>query len=681
MLNKRLKIAFLWHMHQPYYKDDVSGTIMMPWVFLHAIKDYYEILWHVERYQKVRATFNLVPSLLVQLKEYAKEDVKDRFLTLWKEEFSRLAIEDRGYLIRSLFHAKPETMIRPLSRYHELFLQKERVGIDRFIEDISESDLIDLEVLYILAWCGEYLRENNELVKELIKKGRDFDRAHKMRLLAELRSFISTIIERYKELQIEGKIEISTTPFYHPILPLLVDMESGVMSNKHLPIPNFKRDLYNDAKTQIGMAIEYYEETFGIKPRGFWPSEGSVSNEVLEILSEHGIRWCASDEDILFKTLKSRDKQNIYNRFRLNSYGREIDIYFRDKCLSDMVGFNYSRVSASGAVDDFLKKLKDIYQSSKSSQVVPVILDGENAWEYYDSNGRYFFEELYSRLEGEEWCEFVTFDEVSTNTEAKHLDSIEPGSWINGDFGVWLGEPEENRAWNLLKSSRDFLEHNRDRLESHIYQKAYKEILIAEGSDWFWWYGSDHYTPIKDEYDALFLKHLRNVYEICGEKIPEILYEPIFEKNSTSKNSSLPLYDLDVSIDGSDTYFFEWVGAGVVENRERFSTMSSSDRFFGEVKYGKKDEDLYIAIFGKKRDRGILEIESKNGGLERIRIDLSKESVVYRYKEFYELVIKSIIKGDNISISMKLIEDGILRDQVSTEMVDLDFDYCKNWFI
>lgn len=680
---RKIKVAFLWHMHQPYYKDDVECKIVMPWVFLHAIKDYYELLWHIKKFPKIRATFNLVPSLLKQLKEYERESVDDLFLNLWRSEPKSLSQKQKFYLVNALFHAKFETMIRPLERFLELYLEKERVGIDNFCENISSNELIDLEILYLLSWCGEYLRESSEIVKSLLLKKRGFSAIDKETLFSELIKFNQRIIKEYENLQNIHKIEISTTPFYHPITPLLIDMQNAKRSNPNLLAPSFEREFYSDAKEHIKDAIEYYKNMFKTFPRGFWPSEGSVSNEVLELFSDEGILWSASDEDVLFKSIKSNNRDNIYKKYRLKSYGREINIFFRDKILSDKIGFNYSNGDIKECVDDFLDSIYAI--RDLGGDFVPIILDGENAWEYYENNGRDFFEKLYERIEQDECIECVTFEELSNDSsiETIFLDSIEPGSWIYGDFGIWVGESEENRAWELLKKSREYLFSKRDSIPEELFLKAYEEIKIAQGSDWFWWYGSDHFTPIKNEYDELFRKHLQNIYTIIGEEIPNELYQTIIVSETKIEQIVTPLCDLDIDSILQESSYFNWSSSGRLPPPKKFSTMSSSDLFFEEIRYGKDGDSVILGIRGKMKLDHTLEIDIECDDFkERFRFLLDSEFLKAHIRgDYLVIVLEHLLKKSSAKIDLKLTyKDKIVQSGLQS-FVELDFDYKKNWYI
>lgn len=633
--DRKLCLAFFWHMHQPYYKDDATGQIMMPWVFLHAIKDYYEIPWYMSRYEGIKATYNLVPSLITQLQEYTDINVKDRFLQSVRKRVDELSYDEKKYLLLNLFHANPETMIKPFERYFALYQYKNKLhSLQEQMDYFGPEELLDLEVLFLLCWCGNYLRENDTAVIRLVRKGAHYSEEDKQDLLESLCGFVGEIVPFYRKLKDSGRIALSTTPFYHPILPLITDMQNGKAANALTAIPpKVKRDFRNDADLHVSLAVDFHTSLFGEKPTGFWPAEGSVSNEALEILADHGGRWACTDEEIIFKTKKSGDRSLVYKKYYLEHYGRSIGMLFRDKFLSDRLGFVYGHHHADAAVDDFVKHLESIYLSHEHSTVVPVILDGENAWEHYVNNGKDFFDALYHRLQLLPWCETVTMDEVFANDSipSDSISTIEPGSWINGDFGIWLGEPEENLAWEYLHETKKAFDSKKQDLAPDVILKVQKELMIAEGSDWFWWYGNDHYTPVKDEFDALFRKHLINAYALMGEEVPTRLSRPIIQKTHGKERRYSPIAPISPVIDGQYTDFFEWHGSGFCELAQQFSTMNTSAFRLKELRYGFDQKNLYLAISGEfeeVRQEGYeLDIEMLYPDKRHFSLPLQKECV------------------------------------------------------
>ncbi len=689
---KKLYISFLWHMHQPYYKDDLSSLIKMPWVFLHAIKDYYDMPWYVDRFSKIKGTFNLVPSLLVQLKEYEDFHVDDELLTLIRKDVDFLSDEDKEYLIEYLFFSNEENCIKPLKRYAELLGKKRRYSSDKeAAKAFLNKEFQDLEVLFLLSWCGEYLKNNNSLVKRLIKKGRDFTHEDKIELLKTLSDFIKEIVPFYEKLQNEGKIKISTTPFYHPIVPLLFDIKNAVLSDPSTPLPKDYISLKDDALKHIDYAISYYKKVFKKSPSGFWPAEGSVSYEFLEELSKRDILWACSDEEILYKTIKAFRKEDIYKRNRLHFDKGGIYLFFRDRELSDLIGFSYSGWDEDKAVNDFISRLRAIYDSSSSNLNVNVILDGENAWEHYRKNAFIFFDKLYRRLEELDWVECAFFDEIIKNEEIeeRELYNLTPGSWINGNFRIWIGHEEKNRAWELIfKTKRDFLKYKKE-FEDSLVKKIEKEFMIAEGSDWFWWYGDDHYTPQKGEFDALFRKHLINIYTLMQKIPPSELFKPI-AKTSAAEMFFIkePQNMITAIIDGKNSNFFEWLEAGEIDLEHELSSMSLTNFVIEKIKYGHDSDYFYLSLIGDFKDlfdRAYLEVEIDDF-VETIPLKrgvYEKDFINYGIDEIIEFKFpRERVEGKKMGF--KLFKEGKLLQVIplySKLEVKFGNESLKNWYV
>jgi len=288
-------------MHQPDYRGS-DGVMKMPWVFLHGIKDYYEMPWLLSLHKEIKASFNITAPLIEQLNLYSDPLTNDYFLSLWYKEPSQLQEEERASLIKTCKSTQYDTMVQPIAHFKYLY--------DK--EELNDKELRDLEVVFILAWCGNYLRKENETVKRLFKKEKHFTQDDKSELLDSLTEFIKTILPFYASLQKEGVISLSTTPYNHPILPLLLNMQNAKYANEHTTIVENHISLRGDAIEQVDRSIALYKETFGSKPTGFWPAEGAVDEESVQIYKERGISWIATDEAILFRSLKDDTRSNLY---------------------------------------------------------------------------------------------------------------------------------------------------------------------------------------------------------------------------------------------------------------------------------------------------------------------------------------------------------------------------------
>jgi len=673
-----MNLSFMWHMHQPDYRDK-KGVMQMPWVFLHAIKDYYDMPWMLSRYDSIKATFNITSSLIEQLDLYKiNPQESDKFLSLWLKKPAFLQDEEQKWVIKICKSSQFDTMVKKFPRYAELYHQ------DYF----NSAELRDLEVLFILSWCGVYLKKNNTHVKDLINKEKNYTDEDKKNLLAELSKFISCIWDYYKELHKQKRITISTTPFYHPILPLLMDMKNAQKVNINTKIPKNSMTLADDAALHVRKAKDLFKNTFGFETEVFWPAEGAIDASSVRLLYSMGIKFIATDEAILYKSLNSYSKNLIYTPY--NYIGMQIG--FRDHKLSDLIGFEYRYKEAEEAANDFMSELQMI-QNIHDNATVFVILDGENAWEFYENNGFDFFELLYGEINQSSWCKTLTVDEVK-ELPSRELINLEPGSWINGSFDTWVGESEKTKAWELLFSTRKDYEHHKEVLSQKLKAKITQNFLAAECSDWFWWYGSDHYTEYNMEFDTLFRNHLITIYNLLSVTPPADLLIPIIQNQSGSKFWIQPQSNITPIIDGKRDSFFEWMGCGVIDESRLYSTMEGERGPIRKIYYGQDSNKLYFAFEGEVKElckNGCLNIIIDPLGVSS-KIDFHQSQafiddieVNFACNEWLELSIdKHKIKQEKISLRFE-IEDNSVSVQMlpgSGELrIDLDDDYSKNWFI
>ncbi|MFQ6105126.1 MAG: glycoside hydrolase [Candidatus Glassbacteria bacterium] len=587
MKEDALSVIILWHLHQPPYKDPQSNSFVLPWVRLHAIKNYFFMIDILRNHPGVRVTFNLTPCLIEQLEAYTLGE-SDNFLELTMKPSSELSMEEKEELLWSCFLLNWGTQLVRFPRYTELLSKRGRkTPRNRLRERLSyftEGDLRDLQVLFNLAWFNASHLKDPDLAA-LVEKGRGFDEADKNIIREKSYRIIGEILPAYSELERAGQIELSTTPYYHPIMPLLCDTSIGKVAVPTMNLPRSEFSQPDDAVAQMKLAIEKYKSLTGKHPNGIWPSEGSVSEEVLEILSELGIRWTATDEEILARSkdvslIRGADyvvshPELLYRPFRAGPEGKEVTMFFRDRYLSDHISFVYSGWSAERSVEHVLDYLDSVYKATRGrikSPVISIILDGENPWEYYDDDGINFLDILYTQLGTSSILKTVTPSQylrsVGDAGNIEKLEWIYPGSWINANFRIWIGHPEDNRAWELLHQTRktlvEFASNAQPRAQSKIHQ-AWQEIFMAEASDWFWWYGDDHSSATDAEFDRLFRMHLMRVYEILDEKIPAELYHPISSATRRQAFMKDPRGKLTVYLDGLVSSFYEWYEAGHFE--------------------------------------------------------------------------------------------------------------------
>jgi len=674
-----LNVAFLWHMHQPDYRD-ADGVMGMPWVFLHAIKDYYDMPWMLSRHKGLKATFNLTPSLIEQLLLYSDPLKADRFLQLWHQHPSRLGSTERDWIVKICTSCNYDTMVRPFARMAQLYAR----------ERFDDGELIDLEVLFMLAWCGEYLRRHNSEVQALIAQERGYTQEQKEQLLETLGAFIPTILPYYRKLMETGVISLSTTPYNHPILPLLIDMNNATAANPATPLPGNPVSLADDAGLHVSRAIALYESQFGRSPTGFWPAEGAVDERSVALYREHGLRWICTDEAILFRSLGSGNRRELLRPYRYDG----VTIGFREHALSDLIGFDYRHYAPEAAAGHFTARLKSIASDAPQEATVFVILDGENAWEYYEQNGFLFFEHLYAALKGNvAWCATLTMDEASA-VEAPELSRLSPGSWIRGDFTTWVGHREKNRAWELLFQARRDFEHRGIAFEPEVQEKLRRHFMALECSDWYWWYGDDHMTTFAVEFDMLFRRHLMEVYSLMHMDPPADLFEPILEHVSTASFMVAPQSPIHPKIDGEDSSFFEWIGAGSIDESRLYSTMERTRGPIAKIRFGYDEaQNLYLGFEGdvaSLRTPGhrmyviIEELDRRLGvALER---GASSEAMQVSVHNSIEIMIPRSLLGERETLHLRFeIECG---EQIVQTMpgfgaltVTGTIDYNANWFV
>jgi alpha-amylase/alpha-mannosidase (GH57 family) len=606
----KINICFLWHMHQPFYNDLVTGEYRLPWARLHAFKDYYGMVKILEDFPEIHQTFNLVPSLLVQIEEYASGRASDPFLELALKPAEQVELPEKEFILRYFFQANEQQQINRYPRYAELFRVLEQ-GLQvpgRAVSLFDTQMLRDLQVLSQLAWADEEYLKNDPEISGLAKKGRIYSQEDQALLGRKQLQALAEVVPVYRDFSRRGQIEISTTPFYHPIVPLLCDSNIGAVSHPYIPLP--PRFSYpGDAEEQLARARAYIASEFGLAksgdaPLGLWPSEGSVSDQTLEIASRLGFRWTASDDGVLARTLnRSITPVDTYQPYVWRRGEEEIRVLFRDHQLSDLIGFVYSKMDAREAAEHFLTEIhKNCSPLLNQGQdaVVPIILDGENAWEYYFENGRPFLRELYSRITSDPDMAALTMSEAIDAMPARELTHIFPGSWVDATFDIWIGAEEDNRAWeHLLRARRTYDQALRSPRSSSIPQEAkqlaWEELLIAEGSDWCWWYGPEHSSINRAEFDQLYRSHLANVYRLLGEKVPPGLNESILKGSETGLHEP-PSGLIQPEIDGLVSSHLEWSGAGHYRIDHRSGAMHSRRSLIQELLYGSDGQNIYLRV-------------------------------------------------------------------------------------
>jgi alpha-amylase/alpha-mannosidase (GH57 family) len=614
MAHGKLRLLLLWHMHQPFYKDLVSGEYRLPWVRLHALKDYYGMVKLLEEFPQIHQNFNIVPSLVAQIEDYNSGTFKDPFWDVAAKPASELSLDERNFALTYLFQAHGERMIGRYPRYRRLWEQVRSAGPDPANAAItfSERDYRDLQVLSQIAWFDEYYLED-PLVKALIEKGQDYSEEDQRFVMSKQHEILKGVLPAYRAAAASGSVELSATPYYHPILPLLCDTDAGRVSSPGLPLPSERFRRPNDAEEQIRRALDSHQRTFGERPVGMWPSEGSVSDEAIGIAAQLGVQWVATDEGVLGRSIDHemyRDREGfldrsnaekLYNIHRWERDGLAMNMVFRDHRLSDLVGFVYAGMRASDAAEHLLNNIKraaaPVIESGRDA-VLSIILDGENAWESFERNGRDFLRQFYDKLQREPQIEPITISEAIERQKPASfgkLRGLVPGSWINANFNVWIGAPEDNKSWDYLSQARDFYDDNASRVREGQRKLAYEELLIAEGSDWNWWYGPEHHSANDRDFDELYRKHLSNVYTALGGVPPDHLARPISDTLTRSTFVPQTAY-VHPLIDGQVSNYFDWMGAAMFSSDRRGGSMHGKIFVLEAVYAGIDEENLYARL-------------------------------------------------------------------------------------
>ncbi len=597
-----VRVAFLWHMHQPSYRDPAGGGYILPFVRLHGTKGYYDMARLSEEFPDIRVTVNLVPSLISQIKDYADGAARDVFIDLTLAPAGDLTPTEKFFVIKNFFMSRWETHVTPYTRYRELlFMRGTAPGAEdprEVCSRFSDRDIRDLQLLFNLTWTGHFVRRDFPEIDRLIKKGRDFTEEDKGTVIEVHREVMARLIGLYRKLSDAGRVELSTSPFYHPILPLLIDNTTARRALPGLILP--RRFAHpEDARRQVDAGIDLFAETFGRRPRGLWPSEGSVCPELIGPLSDAGIRWIATDQDILFNSgLRDDSPADLYTPYRAVHDGAEVSVVFRDKKLSDLISFSYSQNVPQVAAADFMRHIQRIGEGRNGrSALVTVVLDGENPWEGYPDAGEGFLRHVYSALsEGSVARSTTIGDYLEEHRPTRTVDPLFSGSWINHNFAIWIGHPEDNTAWDTLSLVRDYLARfDASSVPGETIERAWEEIYAAEGSDWFWWFGDDFSTEQAEEFDYLFRERLRNVYRILGQEPPQLLSEPIKGARRVPETRP-PIGFISPIIDGTINDFYEWANAGHYEVDLSAGVMFGGITDVESLYFGFSPKDFFIRI-------------------------------------------------------------------------------------
>lgn len=543
-MSDKLKVVLCWHMHQPQYSEPMGGVYQLPWTYLHAIKDYVDMAWHLENVPQARAVVNFAPTLLEQIDDYDQQlkarfkgtgCLKDPLLIALDSPMQAVHAGERRKLINSCLRANEEKLITPFPHFARL-VEVARWALEQTerLRYLNEQFLIDLLVWYHLVWMAESVRRHDPRIQALMKKGQFFTFYDRRQLISVIGEILSDLIPRYRRLAESGRVELSVTPYAHPILPLLLDIKSTHEAMPEAPLPDITQYPGGEARAHWHMeeGIRVFESFFGFRPKGCWPSEGAVSDATLALIAEHGFIWTATGENVLRNSLNKSGMPdaNIHKPYRLKD--RPPACFFRDDGLSDLIGFTYTKWRAEDAVSDFVSHLINIKNTTEddADRVVSIILDGENAWEYYSYNGFYFLQSLYKQLGQHPDIELTTFSEcLDRGVIPGALPEMVAGSWVYGSFSTWISDADKNRGWDLLSQAKQAYDQQiaATAFDDEMRAAIDRQLAICEGSDWFWWFGDYNAAESVSDFERLFRLHLSNLYQMLGLEVPQVLSEVI----------------------------------------------------------------------------------------------------------------------------------------------------------
>jgi alpha-amylase/alpha-mannosidase (GH57 family) len=686
-----IHVAFVWHMHQPYYRSARTGAFQMPWARLHAIKDYLDMVEILQDYPTIHQTFNLVPSLVEQLEDYAAGGlpltaaegtdpdglppttgvqsrpgpVRDVYWEHTIRPAADLLPGERAFVVERMCESPDHPRARSHPRYLELALKRQATSCDGWepcAATFTVDELRDLQVWFNLAWFDPTLLEAEPLLS-LVQRGRDFREEDKQVLGAVQNEVMKRVIPAYQAAAARGQVELSTTPYFHPILPLLANTDSARVGAGDTILPHRRFAHPEDAWEQVDAGVAKHQQVFGARPLGMWCSEQSVGEDVLPLLDRAGIAWTISDEAVLARSIAGSAAApgaepattSPYVPYLLRREQGRTAIVFRDHTLSDLIGFGYQGWDSRDAANDLIARIRAIGGGAAPGDAAPgprpplitIALDGENAWEYYPHDGRDFLHFLYEGLAADPAIRCVTISEHLKEYPAETpLDWLHTGSWIGGDLRTWSGDLGHNAAWDLLHDARDLAAAAR-RAAAGVQaqagdaggpagasdaapgrassggaagaagaaEAAWHHIMVAEGSDWFWWFGEHHHTELDYVWDLEFRQHLQEVYLRLGQPVPIRLYLPVFAVGPVTR-LVLPLGTISPEVNGRITDEDGWDRAGLLPPDHPSTMQRTEGTRIVEARFGWGTEQLFILL-----------IPRDGSDLEGLEIDLELTSI------------------------------------------------------
>jgi len=544
-MSHKLSIVFYWHMHQPFYRAADTGQYHLPWVYLHAMKDYTDMADILEHLPEARAVINYVPSLTAQIEDYAtqlraflngeSDAIQDPLLAALVHESGDYSRTEQDFLLKSCFRLNHERNLHRYPSFSRLWNISEHMQSNEGTAYLGGDYFTDLVTWYHLGWLAETVREKNFVAQRLIEKGCHFSYQDRRDLLTLIASLLDELPKTHQRLLAQGKIELTTTPYAHPIMPLMLDFETAHETIPHALIP---KESYPDglsrAQEHIDLALASHQAYFHETPKGCWPAEGAVSTETLKLLGKAGFDWCATGESVLHHSLgcnlREQQPYQLYQPWLVGEGDEQIACFFRDDHLSDLIGFEYSKWKTEDAVNNFMHELAGIKHRTQILEhaIVPIIMDGENAWEHFHENGVPFLTQLYQAIANHPDYELTTFsDYLSEHPAQTPLKKLVSGSWVYGNLSTWIGDAAKTHAWELLIEAKKACDAHIKNLDDDAAEEALQQLRICEGSDWCWWFGDYNPSDAVRDFDNLYRQHLKKLYHLLGVDVPESLHHAI----------------------------------------------------------------------------------------------------------------------------------------------------------
>jgi alpha-amylase/alpha-mannosidase (GH57 family) len=623
-----LYIAFIWHQHQPLYKCR-DGKYRLPWVRLHGTKDYLDLILLLEKYPKLHQTVNLVPSLIEQLEDYVAGTAFDPYLELALMPIDQLKTQQRQFIIHHFFDGNHHTLIDPHPRYSQLYQQRQTKGEAWCLDNWQENDYSDLLAWHNLSWFDPLFWDDPDIAAWL-KQDRDFTLSDRQRIYSKQREIIGRIVPQHRKMQDSGQLEITTTPYSHPILPLLADTNGGRVAIPNMTLPQKRFRWAEDIPRHLQKAWDMYTDRFQQVPRGLWPSEQAVSPAILPYVAQQGFKWLCSDESVLGHSIRHffhRDHygnilepEKLYRPYKLCTPEGDLSMVFRDHRLSDLIGFTYSGMSPQQATNDLIGHLSSIRTSLSTTTIdgeksldkpwlVTIALDGENCWEHYHLDGKPFLETLYGEFSNDPRFQLVTVSEFLDKHPATveiPAQNLHTGSWVDGSLTTWIGDPAKNRAWDLLTAARQTLANHSEATPANN-PEAWEALYAAEGSDWFWWFGEGHSSNQDAMFDQLFREHLVALYQALNEQVPAELYQ--YVESHSRRTEQRPESFIHPLIDGRGDEQ-DWNMAGKMEIGGARGTMHQSSTI-QRVFYGVDHVNFYLRLDFKQGTKPGIDIPNE----------------------------------------------------------------------